>query len=117
MTTKKKVTKAATAKKKTVVKPEVKAEVKPVELKPVVKEKTEAEKIWEVIKNVQIDMFALPDQYVSKYCTPTVVEPSKLYVTFRGIGAVLPALEVALGKRYNVEAQDKFIVISNKVAK
>lgn len=82
----------------------------------VVKERTDAEKIWDTIKNVQLDMFALPDQTVSKYCTPIAVEPSKLYLTYKGIGAVLPAMETALSKKYNVEVVDKYIVVSNKSA-
>lgn len=73
----------------------------------------EAEKIWQEVKNVQLDLFALPNQTIEKYCTPQYVEPSKLYVTV-STGAVGPALEDALVKTYIVEYAGKFIVISRK---
>lgn len=75
------------------------------------KKKTNADKIWEEIKGKQLNMFALPGQVVSSYCTPTTVEPSKVYLTYT-VSAVLPALEVALGPSYKVEQAGRFLTVS-----
>jgi hypothetical protein len=77
-------------------------------------EKTQAEKIWDSIKDKPIEMFALPGQTPSKYCEPIKVEPTKLYLTFK-VAVVLPALEEAFKNVYNVDLMDKYIVISPKV--
>ena len=72
---------------------------------------TEADKLWAEIKDRDIEMFALPSQKVSHHCTPTFVEPSKLYLIARS-SAVLPALELVCGKAYVVELVDKYMVVS-----
>jgi hypothetical protein len=78
-------------------------------------EQTLADKIWADIKDVELGLFALEGQSVSKYCTPILVEPFHLYLSNnKGIGAVLPAMEEALFKKYDVEMQDRFIVVSLK---
>jgi hypothetical protein len=75
------------------------------------KAKTNAEKIWEEIKDKQINMFTLPNQLVNQYCVPTSIEPSKLYVTYT-VSSILPALENALGSSYKVENAGRFLAIS-----
>jgi len=85
--------------------------VKPAEKKVV----TEAEKIWNEILNVQLDMFSLPEQNVQKYCKPVAIEPTKLYVT-SSVQSVVPALEAAIGKKFDIEVAQKFIIISRKKA-
>ena len=70
------------------------------------------EKIWQEIKDVQLQLFGLPNQTVQKHCQPQMVEPSRLYVTFSA-GAVGPALETAL-RNYNVEIDGKYIIIGRK---
>jgi hypothetical protein len=77
---------------------------------------TEAEAIWNEIKNKGIDVFGIPNQTVSFYCVPAVVEPSKCYLTVKA-GAVLPALETALGSKFAFELvmNGKYIVVSRKV--
>lgn len=72
-----------------------------------------ADQIWEEIKSKKIDMFSLPDQVVSQYCKPAVVEPSKCYL-LASASSLLPSLETALGKNYNVELVTKYIVVSKK---
>ncbi len=71
---------------------------------------TEAEKIWEEIKNRPIDMFGLPDQFVFQHATFVAVEPSTLYVTIRS-SATLPSLEAAVKPNFTVELADKFVII------
>jgi len=75
---------------------------------------TMADKIWADLKDKQLDMFGLPGQIVSKYCQPAMIEPNRLYLVPK-IGAVLPALEDAFGKKYTFELSDKFIIVAQKV--
>jgi hypothetical protein len=72
--------------------------------------KTEAEAIWDAIKNRPIMMFGLPDQYVVQHCTFVPVEPTNLYVTIRS-SATLPSLETAVAPDFTVELADKFVII------
>jgi hypothetical protein len=72
--------------------------------------KTEAEKIWDEIKNRPIQMFGLPEQVVFQHCTFVKVEPSSLYVVVRST-ATLPSLEAAIGPNYVVELADKFVIV------
>lgn len=76
-------------------------------------EETVAEKLWNEIKNKNIDMFALPNQVVEQYCKPVNIEPSKLYL-LTSASSVLPSLEVALGPKFTVERLDKYLVVSKK---
>ena len=78
-----------------------------------VKVSTRADEIWNHIKNIQLDMFALPNQTTAKYCEPITIEHTKLYLKYKA-AAVYPALEVALRKVYDVEMADKLIIISDK---
>ena len=72
---------------------------------------TEAGKIWNEIKNKKIEMFALPDQIVEKYCHLISIEPSKLYV-IPSAPSVLPALETALGSKYTVSLAEKYLIVA-----
>jgi hypothetical protein len=78
--------------------------------KPVPPAKSEADKIWDEIKNLSIQMFGLPEQYVLQHVTPISVEPSALYVTIRST-ATLPSLEAAIAPAFMVELADKFVII------
>ena len=72
---------------------------------------TVAGEIWAEIRDKNIDMFALPDQVVSMHCHPVPVEPTKLYLLTNST-SVLPSLEAAIGKKYVVELNDRFVVVS-----
>lgn len=73
--------------------------------------KTVADKIWDEIKDLRIEMFALPDQRVHHYCKPVSIDPAKLFLTSTA-GSVLPALEAVVGPKYVVEKQDRFLLVS-----
>jgi hypothetical protein len=75
--------------------------------------KTTAEKMWDEIRSLELLMFSLPGQTVELHCTPVIVEPNRLYLTIKS-GSVLPALEETLGKNYNVEVSEKYIIVSKK---
>jgi hypothetical protein len=96
-----------------VVAPPVAAPASPVPAHPLPL-KTEAQAIWDEIKNLPIHMFGLPAQIVGQHCTPVPVEPTKLYVMSRS-PAVLPSLETAIAPAFEVELADKFIIIKRAV--
>lgn len=72
-----------------------------------------ADAIWNQIKDINLNLFALPDQTVAKYCTPIPVEPTKLYLTVK-VSSVLTALEDSLGKEFNFDAGGRFIIVTRK---
>lgn len=72
---------------------------------------TDAGKMWQEIKDKEIQMFALPAQRVSDYCKPVVVEPSKLYLLTTAT-SVLPSLEASLGAGFSVSIMDKYTVVT-----
>lgn len=77
---------------------------------------TEADLIWEEIKSLPIDVYAVPgrvDQYVKKIEVPGTDLFAKI-----SSSAVLPALENTLGnghltrgKRYSVEVGEGFVIV------
>jgi hypothetical protein len=72
--------------------------------------KSEAEKIWDEIKNRPIQMFGLPDQFVFQHATYITVEPTSAYVIIRS-SATLPSLEASVAPDFTVELADKFVII------
>jgi hypothetical protein len=83
---------------------------------PVPVVKTDAEKIWDEIKPLPINMFALPNQTVADHVSPeSRIDPTKLYATVRST-ATLPSLEAAVGNKFVVELVDRFVVISRAPA-
>src|SRR5574338_78006 len=75
---------------------------------------TVAGQIWNDIKDKNIEMFALPDQVVNMHCHPVPIDPDRLFLVANST-AVLPSLEVAVGKKYTVEQADKFIIVARAV--
>lgn len=78
-------------------------------------EKSVADKVWDSIKNLRLEMFGLPNQYVHMYFEPTKfnLDPNRAYLLPKTKAtSVLPALEVALGTRYEVSQAKQFIIIS-----
>lgn len=86
-------------------------------------QQSEAERIWEEIKNLPIQMFGLPGQVIAQHAAPFSIEPSKLYLTIRS-SATLPSLESALNEgfekrmcgSFTVEQADRFVVVARKTA-
>ena len=85
---------------------------------PVMKIKLESEKIWDDIKDMKLEMFALPGQLVSNYYKPMVIDPNKLYLTpLTTASSVVSILNELINDKYHVEQIDRFVVISNKILK
>lgn len=74
------------------------------------KQLTEAEKMWNEIKDKSIEMFGLPDQVIAMHCGVVTVDPSVLYLTVRS-SAVLPSLEAAISPAFTVEMADKYVLV------
>ncbi len=75
--------------------------------------KTNAQKLWEEIRNKKIEMFSIPNQTVGMHVKPKDLGPDDLYITLNS-GAALPALEKALGPDFEVEVIQQYIKISRK---
>jgi hypothetical protein len=74
---------------------------------------TEAEQIWNEIKDKEIHMFSLPSQRICDHCTPVMLEPSKCWLTFKA-SATLPALETAVGDKYECNVVKNYITVARK---
>jgi len=81
-------------------------------------EPTKGDVIWDTIKNLGIEMYALPDQTVDMHCRRVVVEPEKVHVLLKST-AVLPALEGVLrtvkldpNEMFDISQAAHFTVIS-----
>jgi len=71
---------------------------------------SEAEKIWEEIKDKPISMYALPNQKVSDHLEKLPVKGNILYVRLMS-SAVVGTLEEAIGKEYEVEQSSQYTLI------
>jgi hypothetical protein len=73
----------------------------------------ESDKIWDEIKDKNIDMFALPNQTVKDHVLKLKVPGANgLYVKLSS-SAVLASLETAL-KEFVVESAEKYVIIKRK---
>lgn len=88
-------------------------EVKPVETIKTTTTPTEANKIWNEIKNKPINMFAIQNQTVQNYCQPVSLDPSKCFLKYTA-SSVIPALETVLQDTYDFEASGQYIIVSRK---
>jgi hypothetical protein len=73
-----------------------------------------ADKTWNSIKDREVQMFSLPGQTVAHYCTPTPLDPNKLFLTYT-VSSCIPAVEAALNNEFDFEIAKNFIIISKKV--
>ncbi|MDP2683528.1 MAG: hypothetical protein Q8P20_00575 [bacterium] len=64
----------------------------------------EGDLIWEELRNLPIEMFALPNQRVEDHILRVKGVPGKLYVKARS-SAVLPALEILLNGQKAIEKE------------
>lgn len=82
-----------------------------VALEPAKKNKSQL--IWESIKDLPIELFALPNQKVSMHCKYVPISNDVCFVQST-LTSFLPMLELAVSTKFNVEMQDKFILVSEK---
>lgn len=72
--------------------------------------KTNSQRIWDEIKGKKLDMFSLPDQTVSMYCSPVYIDPDTLHITLKA-SSVLSQLEESLGSKYKFAIEGKYVSV------
>lgn len=82
-----------------------------------VSEKTESQLIWEAIKDVDLELFALEDQTVEVHSDPvTSMSSTELHLLLK-TAAALPQLEAIIpktkfsGGKLEVEQKERFVVV------
>jgi len=76
------------------------------------KKETEADKIWEEIKDRPIDIFGLTNKKVSDYIVKIGIPDESLHVKLL-VGAAIVGLEQSLGSDYDIElAEQQYLIIS-----
>jgi len=90
---------------------ETKASVdsKVVETKKVAAVVPAGKKMWNDMKDLDIDVFAIVKK-VSDYFEYAPIDNNKCYLTCKA-SAALPALETTLGKGYQVNVVEKYILV------
>lgn len=83
---------------------------------PVAAPTTVGSQIWDEIKDKEVLMFSIPNQFVNQYCEPVALDPSKCFLKYK-VSAFIPALEEAIGankktSKYNLEVHGDYIVVS-----
>jgi len=76
------------------------------------KVKKDSVSLWEEIKNLKVNMFALPDQFVHSWCElmPGTDTEDSCLLKYKA-QAFLPALEESLGKIYTVTLHNKYLEV------
>jgi len=75
--------------------------------------KTVADRIWDEIKGLETNMWALPNQPISKYATKMDLDPDKLYIK-PAISSAKSVLESMLRHKYNVEDAREYLILTLK---
>jgi len=78
-----------------------------------VEKSTVSDDIWFEIKDLQLQMFALPNQRVKKHAQRVKVLPDVCHIKI-AFPAVLPALENVLLDKYNIEQHNDLLSITRK---
>lgn len=75
-------------------------------------EMTEAQKMWEEIKNLRINMYAIPNQTIEGHVTRFEGDPRVLYLRPK-TSAVIVALEEVLAGHFDIEQTEaNFICVT-----
>ena len=77
---------------------------------------TVAGQLWQQVKGLDLNLFSLPDQLVSKYFHPLFVEADKVYLTTT-VSAAVAALEEVLPKDLEITSVVKYFILAKKVQK
>lgn len=77
-------------------------------------EASESDKMWAEIKELPIEMFALPDQRVKHHAQRVKVTPNEVHLKLKST-AVVASLEFALAasrvRRYTVEVAEGYVIV------
>lgn len=79
---------------------------------------TRADVIWNQIKNIKVDIYALPNQTLEKHVERVKVSDDSVHIKLNS-PAILPAMEEAMskivmakGERFDISAQKNYTIIS-----
>lgn len=82
------------------------------------KKMTQADQIWEKIKDLKLELWGLDNQVLNKNAERLNLSEDCVHMTLKS-GAVLPAFEEALkkvaapeNKRWDVQQTDKYVIVS-----
>lgn len=70
----------------------------------------ESDKIWAEIKELPIDMFALPDQRIKNHAQRMKVTPTEVHLKLKS-SSVIASLEAALGRKYELEVTEGYVIV------
>jgi len=76
---------------------------------------TEADVIWEEIKNKTLDLYGLPNQTVEGHVKKLAVPGNELLLKMNA-SAVLPALEAAIAPKFEVEMSENYVIVRRKAS-
>jgi hypothetical protein len=76
---------------------------------------TSGKKVWDEIKDKNIDVFAMTSK-ISEFCEYVDIDPVKCYLKCKA-SAALPALETALGPKYQCTLVEKWVVVEKLAEK
>jgi hypothetical protein len=74
---------------------------------------TIAQQIWQRLQNIELELFSIPNQFVSKYFQPLFVEHDRLYLT-TNVSAALATLELKLPKDLEMTSYGKYIIVKTR---
>src|SRR5690606_10094999 len=78
-----------------------------------------ADVLWDKFKDVDLNMFGLPNQLLKDYCDPVAVEPSKLYLSLKKhkqtATSIVHSLEAAVGDKFVVNMTTSGLYIISDV--
>jgi len=97
---------------------EAKAQVAKKQPAKPIQPQTESDKLWEQMRGLPLDIFALPDQTVEMHAKRVPLAPDAVHLKLKST-AVLPALEIALraiklppDKQWKLENATRFCIVS-----
>lgn len=70
----------------------------------------ESDKIWSEIKDLPIDMFALPDQRVKNHVQRVKVTPTEVHLKLKS-SSVVASLEAVLCRQFDLEISDGYVIV------
>lgn len=73
--------------------------------------KTQAQLIWDEIKDLEISMFGLPEQKINNFCSPVFLDDKILFLNYK-LAAVFPVLEEKFRAKYLIDTEGKMLKVS-----
>lgn len=75
---------------------------------------TQAQRIWQQVKGIDIKMYALPHQTLEQHVDVVEVEPSKLYLVLKSSSVLQGIEDYVLPLGYKLSQVSRFTVLEQK---